>query len=98
MTELDRLPAHRDAAVTVYLGDAREVLSGLPTASVDCCVTSPPYWGLRDYGLEPQLWECDPECRHRWDRPDGDPAAGGRFCLDCNGWLGHLGLEPSPEL
>jgi DNA modification methylase len=98
MTELDRLPAYREAAVTVYLGDAREVLSGLPVASVDCCVTSPPYWGLRDYGLEPQHWDCDPECCHRWDRPDGDPAAAGRFCRDCNGWLGDLGLEPSPEL
>jgi len=31
------------------------VLGTLPDASVQCCVTSPPYWGLRDYGAEGQL-------------------------------------------
>lgn len=30
-------------------GDCREVLRGLPDASVHCCITSPPYWGLRNY-------------------------------------------------
>ena len=30
-------------------GDCREVLRGLPDASVHCCITSPPYWGLRSY-------------------------------------------------
>ncbi|QGP94092.1 DNA methylase (plasmid) [Neomoorella glycerini] len=38
-----------------YLGDALEVLKGLPAESVNCCVTSPPYWGLRDYGIEGQV-------------------------------------------
>lgn len=32
-------------------GDCREVLAGMEPGSVHCCVTSPPYWGLRDYGL-----------------------------------------------
>jgi DNA modification methylase len=43
--------------VTVRLltGDALEVLRGLPDQSVRCCVTSPPYWGLRDYGMAGQL-------------------------------------------
>lgn len=41
--------------VTMYLGDCREVLSGLPGASVNACVTSPPYWGLRNYGHEDQI-------------------------------------------
>ena len=36
-------------------GDALEVLRTLPAESVQCCVTSPPYWGLRDYGVEGQL-------------------------------------------
>jgi len=36
-------------------GDAREVLKGLKDESVQCVVTSPPYWGLRDYGSEGQL-------------------------------------------
>lgn len=36
-------------------GDALEELKKLPTASVDCCVTSPPYYQLRDYGVEGQI-------------------------------------------
>jgi len=36
-------------------GDVREVLKGLDPESVQCVVTSPPYWGLRDYGSEDQL-------------------------------------------
>ncbi len=36
-------------------GDCREVLKTLPDGSVQCCVTSPPYWGLRDYGVEAQI-------------------------------------------
>jgi DNA modification methylase len=36
-------------------GDALTVLKALPDASVRCCVTSPPYWGLRDYGMPGQL-------------------------------------------
>ena len=38
-----------------YTGDALEVLLELPDASVHCCVTSPPYWGLRDYGVNGQV-------------------------------------------
>jgi DNA modification methylase len=33
-----------------------EVLRELPSESVQCCVTSPPYWGLRDYGIPPSVW------------------------------------------
>ncbi len=36
-------------------GDSREVLATLPEQSLQCCVTSPPYWGLRDYGVDGQL-------------------------------------------
>jgi DNA modification methylase len=43
-------PFHAEADLTLYVGDAAETLAGLPTGSVDCVVTSPPYWGLRDYG------------------------------------------------
>ncbi|MEU0521799.1 site-specific DNA-methyltransferase [Streptosporangium sp. NPDC006007] len=44
-----RTPYWRDEHTTLYLGDAREVLSEIPDRSVDCLVTSPPYYGLRDY-------------------------------------------------
>jgi DNA modification methylase len=36
-------------------GDCREVLASLPERSVQTCVTSPPYFGLRDYGAEGQI-------------------------------------------
>lgn len=39
----------------VICGDALDVLRGMESESVNCCVTSPPYWGLRDYGVAGQL-------------------------------------------
>ena len=39
----------------IIQGDSLEVLKTLPDELVDCCVTSPPYWGLRDYGIDGQL-------------------------------------------
>ncbi len=39
----------------IHTGDALTVLRTLPDASVQCCVTSPPYWGLRDYRVAGQL-------------------------------------------
>ncbi|WP_250285750.1 DNA-methyltransferase [Frankia sp. CiP1_Cm_nod2] len=40
---------------TILLGDARTRLADLPPASVDCVITSPPYYGLRDYGTAGQI-------------------------------------------
>ena len=40
----------RNGPVSLHLGDARDVLAAMPDASADCVVTSPPFWGLRDYG------------------------------------------------
>ncbi len=46
----------------IRLGDALTVLREMPAGSVRCCVTSPPYWGLRDYGIGGQLGlESSPE-------------------------------------
>lgn len=42
-------------AVRILCGDTRELLKTLPDASVQCCVTSPPYYGLRDYGVAGQI-------------------------------------------
>ena len=39
----------------IIQGDSLEVLKTLDSEIVDCCITSPPYWGLRDYGVEEQL-------------------------------------------
>lgn len=48
-------PFLQDPDVTLYHGDALATLRSLEAESVDCCVTSPPYWGLRDYGVDGQL-------------------------------------------
>jgi DNA modification methylase len=42
-------------ATRIHTGDCHEVLATLPAASVQCCVTSPPYFGLRDYGCDGQM-------------------------------------------
>lgn len=39
----------------LFEGDALQVLNTLPSQAVQCVVTSPPYWGLRDYGIEGQI-------------------------------------------
>jgi DNA modification methylase len=48
-------PHYADDWLTVYAGDNRAILPTLPAESVHCVITSPPYWGLRDYGTEGQL-------------------------------------------
>jgi DNA modification methylase len=42
-------------SVQILIGDSRQVLATLPDQSVDCCATSPPYFGLRDYGVAGQM-------------------------------------------
>jgi DNA modification methylase len=57
-----RAPYYRDDSVRLFVGDAAEVLRELPAGSVDCVVTSPPYWGRRDYRHPGQLGlEATPE-------------------------------------
>jgi site-specific DNA-methyltransferase (cytosine-N4-specific) len=50
----DSPPYYRDEQVTLLLGDALDQLRTLPDGSVDCIVTSPPYFGLRDYQTDGQ--------------------------------------------
>src|SRR5690348_7298993 len=47
--------ATKDRCGTIIEGDARLELAKLPPGSFQCCVTSPPYWGLRDYGISGQI-------------------------------------------
>ena len=52
----------RIEANKIYCGDSLQVLQTLPENSVDCCVTSPPYYALRDYGADGQIGqEATPE-------------------------------------
>jgi len=59
-------PYYDHAGITIYHGDCREILPLLPAESVNCVVTSPPYWGLRDYGIRPSVWGGRPDCEHQW--------------------------------
>jgi DNA modification methylase len=45
----------KDITNTIIQGDCIETMRTFPAKSINCCVTSPPYWGLRDYGVDGQL-------------------------------------------
>lgn len=51
----------------IICGSVPETLRRFPSESIDCVVTSPPYWALRDYGVEPQIWDGDENCGHEWE-------------------------------
>jgi len=58
-------------SIKILTGDCRELLKTLPEGSIHTCITSPPYWGLRDYGTA--KWEGgDPNCDHSTVRTRGD--------------------------
>jgi DNA modification methylase len=60
--------------VTLHTGDASRILTTMPDASVDCIVTSPPYWGLRDYGTG--HWAGGhTDCAHDGAPPHGGPTS-----------------------
>jgi DNA modification methylase len=46
---------YEEPDIVLLHGDCREVMAQLEPESIQCCVTSPPYWGLRDYGVDGQL-------------------------------------------
>lgn len=91
----------------IIQGDALEVLRRIPAGKVQTCVTSPPYWGLRDYGTAE--WEGgDANCEHTICKDDNDAKAvfKGRVnrgererCLKCGAKRvdKQLGLEKSPD-
>jgi len=56
-------------AYLYYGQDCRASLKDLPPQCVHMVATSPPYWGLRDYGNDPAVWGGDEACEHEW----GDP-------------------------
>lgn len=68
----------------MILADARH----LPFASgtVQTCVTSPPYFGLRDYKVKPLVWDGDPACQHDWQTERVDTEIGrGNWAQGVNG-------------
>lgn len=94
-------PYFRDASITLYVGDALEVLTELPDTSVHCVVTSPPYWGLRDYGTAHWVGG-DPACRHlaaSSSRPTSSCDSAAQRCRRCGAQREdrQYGLEPTPQ-
>ena len=51
----------------IYQGNCIEVLKDFPDESIDCVVTSPPYWGLRDYGTEGVVIGGKEDCDHNFN-------------------------------
>jgi DNA modification methylase len=71
---------------TVLHGHCINEMRKLPAGSVHCCVTSPPYWGLRDYGIAPVDWE-----------PVSYAPMPGLPAIDVPAMTCVLGLEPTLE-
>ena len=61
--------------------DCMEGLKNLPDESMDCCVTSPPYWGLRDYGTADWVGG-EPDCTHRRETKKSDKTITGHKNFD----------------
>ena len=64
-------------------------LKELQDNSIDCCITSPPYWALRNYGTS-QIYGGNEFCEHIEFENN--------YCVDCGAWQGELGLEERPML
>jgi len=72
-------------------GNCLEVLKKLPSDSIDCCITSPPYWSKREYPEETVIvWGGKNDCEHEFETEYGG------LCKKCGAWRGQLGLEPDP--
>ena len=69
--------------------DCLTALQQMPDESIDCVVTSPPYWRLRDYQTNPVIWNAKEDCKHHWKN---------NFCTLCHAWQGELGAEPNYHL
>ncbi len=69
-------PIPGDRTPRVLRGHALDVLRTLPEDSVHCVVTSPPYWGLRAYGTEPQVWGGEPDHSHVWASTEAERGGG----------------------
>ncbi len=52
--------------ISIRNGNVLDELKKIPDNSVDCIITSPPYYGLRNYGAFNVVWDDDPDCEHEW--------------------------------
>lgn len=94
---------YREPGIELHVGDALDVMTALPTVSVNCVVTSPPYWGLRDYGTAVWIGGSS-DCSHTLgatphQRRTASSANVKKHCRKC-GAIAHdqqYGHEPTPE-
>lgn len=59
-------PYYEIGSGVIYCGNCPDILRQLPDECVQCVVTSPPYWGLRNYGLKPIIWDDHNGCEHEF--------------------------------
>jgi len=63
--------------VDVIYNKSSQRMTELPDESIDMIMTSPPYWGLRDYGEDvKEIWGGDPDCKHIFDYYNRPPSGG----------------------
>jgi len=63
----------------IICGNVLDALKKLPSNSIDCIITSPPYWGLRFYGEQANtIWGGDPNCEHEWEFEEIKGQTGGK--------------------
>ncbi|MBA7530883.1 hypothetical protein ES705_23094 [subsurface metagenome] len=61
----------------ILCGNDLEILPKLPAGSVNCVTCSPPYWSLRDYGVDPVIWDGNKNCKHEWKSSNTKISGGG---------------------
>lgn len=50
----------------ILIGNVLDKLKEVEDKSIDCIITSPPYYAMRSYGTEPQIWDSKIDCEHKW--------------------------------
>ncbi len=60
----------------ILQGNSLAVLKTLSSESVNCIITSPPYWALRDYGTKGEIWDGGKDCLHEWKQHQKKPSGG----------------------
>ena len=51
----------------IYHGNTLDVLKTFHNESINMCITSQPYWALRDYGTDGVVWDGDKDCEHEFE-------------------------------
>lgn len=95
---------------SILNGNIKDLVKNIPDNSIDSVITSPPYFGLRDYGTFASLWDGVNGCEHEWidikrvssggKGHKQDTSKGSwfsrtvQYCIKCGAYNGELGLEP----